>query len=148
MAEIALERKDNARAIAELQALLKVDFNNIAAARQLVGLLKEQKVTDAAVLQPAYERIASIDPFDAEAHAVLGRLAMQRRDHDAASREFRTVLALKPVDQAAAHADLAESYLRGGNQAEARRQTLAALEIAPSYQRAQDLLLELAGKRP
>ena len=60
-------------------------------------------------------------------------------------REFRTVLALGPVDRAAAHTDLAESYFKGGKRAEARKQTLAALEIAPSYERAQDLLLEAGG---
>jgi Tfp pilus assembly protein PilF len=58
------------------------------------------------------------------------------------------VLALGPVDKAAPHADLAESYLKSGQRAEARKQTLAALEIAPSYERAQNLLLELAGTRP
>ena len=49
---------------------------------------------------PVYQRIAAIDPFDAEAHAALGRFAMQRNDADAAVREFRAVLALNPVDPA------------------------------------------------
>jgi len=52
------------------------------------------------------------------------------------------------VDQAAAHTDLAESYLRGGKRAEAKKQTLAALEIAPTYERAQELLLKLTEGRP
>lgn len=75
---------------------------------------------------------------------MLGRLAMETNDADAASREFRVVLALGPVDRAGAHTDLAESYFRGGKRAEAKKQTLAALEIAPTYERAQDLLLKLA----
>ena len=74
--------------------------------------------------------------------------ALQRDDADTAIREFRAVIALKPVDQAAAFTDLAESYFSGGKRAEARKQTLAALEIAPSYERAQDLLLKLSGARP
>jgi len=53
------------------------------------------------------------------------------------------MLALAPVDRAAAHTDLAESYWKSGKNAEAKKQTLAALEIAPSYERAQDLLLKL-----
>jgi cellulose synthase operon protein C len=53
-------------------------------------------------------------------------------------------VALKPVDPAMAYTDLAESYFKSGNRAEARKQTLAALEIAPSYERAQDLLLKIA----
>ena len=39
--------------------------------------------------------------------------------------------------------DLAESYLKSGKKADAKKQTLAALEIAPSYERAQTLLLQL-----
>jgi tetratricopeptide (TPR) repeat protein len=148
LAEIALARKDRARAITHLQALVAVDFDNIGAARQLAGLLREAGVNDPATLRPVYERIAAIDPFDSEAHGILGRLAMQRNEPEVASREFRAVLALNPVDRAAAITDLAESYLRSGKRAEARKETLAALEIAPSYERAQALLLELVDARP
>jgi cellulose synthase operon protein C len=143
MAEIAMEKQDRARAIAELQALVAVDFDNVEAARQLAALLRQTNVDDAARLRPVYERIAAVDPFDAEAHAALGRLAMQRNEPEVAAREFRTVIALAPVDRAAAHTDLAESYWKSGKKAEAKRQTLAALEIAPSYERAQELLLKL-----
>ncbi|MGE3706023.1 MAG: tetratricopeptide repeat protein, partial [Vicinamibacterales bacterium] len=146
--EIALAKKDNPRAIRALREIVKYDFDNVQAARHLVELLKEAGVDDPKELEPLYVRITSIDPFDQDAHTALGQIAMKRADYDAASREFRAVLALAPVDPAAAHTDLAESYLLGGRKADARRQTLAALEIAPSYERAQDLLLKLAGDRP
>lgn len=145
MAAIAFEKNDRARALVELQALMAVDFDNVGIARQLAALMRETKIDDAAKLGPVYERIAAIDPFDAEAHGTLGRLAMQRNDFDAASRAFRTVLALGPVDRAAALTDLGESYLRAGKTADAKKQVLAALEIAPSYERAQALLLKLVG---
>jgi tetratricopeptide (TPR) repeat protein len=143
MAEIALEKQDRARAITELQALVAADFDNVEAARQLAALLRQANVDDPARLRPVYERIAAIDPFDAEAHALLGRFAMLRNEPETASREFRTVIALAPVDRAAAYTDLAESYWKSGRKAEAKKQTLAALEIAPSYERAQELLLKL-----
>jgi len=143
MAAMAIEKKDTARAITELTALVAVDFNNVDAARLLASLLRQEKIDDAAKLRPVYERIAAIDPFDADAHANLGRLALQRNQADAAAREFRTVLALGPVDKAAAFTDLAESYFQAGKRAEAKKQTLAALEIAPTYERAQGLLLKL-----
>jgi cellulose synthase operon protein C len=143
MAEIALAKNDRDRAITELQALVAVDFDNIEAARQLASLLRQANVDDPARLRPVYERIAAIDPFDAEAHTMLGRFAMQRDEAEIASREFRTVIALAPVDRAAAFTDLAESYWKSGKKAEAKKQTLAALEIAPSYERAQELLLKL-----
>jgi tetratricopeptide (TPR) repeat protein len=148
IAQVRLKQKDASGAIAALQAVMAVDTENIEAARQLAAQLRQRKVTDAAVLRPVYERIVSLDPFDAEAQTEVGRLALQRNDAEAAIRAFRTVVALGPVDQAAAYTDLAESYFRGGRRAEARKQTLAALEIAPSYERAQDLLLKIAEGRP
>src|SRR5262249_32914747 len=41
MAEIALEKKDTARAIRELSELVAIDFNNIEAPRQLATLLRQ-----------------------------------------------------------------------------------------------------------
>jgi tetratricopeptide (TPR) repeat protein len=146
MAVMALEKKDRARAITELTALVGVDFNNVEAARQLADLLRQTGVDDPAKLAPVYQRIAAIDPFDPEAHAMLGRFALQRNEADAASREFRAVIALGPVDRAAAYTDLGESYFKGGKRAEAKKQILAALEIAPGYERAQGLLLKLVDR--
>jgi Tfp pilus assembly protein PilF len=143
---MALEKKDNARAITELTALIAVDFNNVDAARQLADLLRQAGVEDVAKLRPVYERIAAIDPFDPEAHTMLGRFALDRNDADAASREFRAVIALGPVDKAAAYTDLGESYFKSGKRTEAKKQILAALEIAPGYERAQGILLKLVDK--
>jgi tetratricopeptide (TPR) repeat protein len=147
MAQMALEKGDKQRAISELKQLVAVDFNNVEAARQLASLFRETKVADAATLYPVYQRIVAIDPYDADAQAMTGDLALKRNEPDAAIRSFRTVLALKPVDQAAAHANLADAYFRAGRRAEARKEVLAALEIAPSYERAQDLLLKIAEVR-
>jgi Flp pilus assembly protein TadD len=148
MAQIAMEKKDKARAITELEAFIASDFNSVNAARELASLLKESGVDDPAKLGPVYQRIVAIDPFDGEAHATLGRFAMQRNQPEVAAREFRAVLALGPVDRAAAHTDLAESYFKSGKRDDAKKQTIAALEIAPSYERAQDLLLKLTEGRP
>jgi Tfp pilus assembly protein PilF len=143
MADIALDKKDRKRAITELTALLAVDFENLGAAEQLAELLKEDGVNDPAKLRPVYERIVSLDPFNGEARSSLGRVALQRNDYEFAAREFRTVIALKPIDPAVTHTDLAESYLKAGKKDDAKRQALAALEIAPAYARAQDLLLQI-----
>jgi tetratricopeptide (TPR) repeat protein len=148
LAQIALQKKDSQRAIEKLTALMTWDFDNVEVPRKLVGLMKESGVAEPARLQPVYQRIVAIDPFDADAHAALGRIAMDANQPDMAVREFKAVVALGPVDQAAAYTDLAESLLKSGKRGEARKQTLAALEIAPSYERAQDLLLKLAEGRP
>jgi tetratricopeptide (TPR) repeat protein len=148
LAQIALQKKDNARALQKLAALMTWDYDNVEVARKVASLMRETNVSDPDRLQPVYQRIVAIDPFDAEAHANLGRLAMQTNQAEIAVREFKAVVALNPVDQAAAYTDLAESLLKTGKRAEARKQTLAALEIAPSYERAQELLLKLAEGRP
>jgi tetratricopeptide (TPR) repeat protein len=148
MAAIALAKSDRPRAISELTALVANDFNNIDAARQLADLLRQSAPDDYEKALPVYQRISAIDPFDAAAHAALGRIAMKQNDPETASREFRAVIALNPVDRAAAYTDLAEAYYSSGKKADAKKQTLAALEIAPSYERAQELLLKLVDGRP
>jgi Tfp pilus assembly protein PilF len=60
-----------------------------------------------------------------------------------AARAFRSALAADPPDRARALVDLAEAYVATGESAAAKRETLAAIEIAPAYERAQDLLLSL-----
>jgi len=72
------------------------------------------------------------------------RLAVAR-----GARVQQGAFALGPVDRAAAHTDLAESYFKAGKKADAKKETIAALEIAPTYERAQTLLLKLVdGSRP
>ncbi len=140
MGGLAEQLGDTARAIKEYRALLVHDHNDVDAARRLVELAA--KTGDQAVLAFANDRIVEVDPFDASGHTGLGRIAMRSRDAGVAMREFKVALAIGPADRASAHCDLAESYLLAGRAADAKREALAALEIAPSFERAQDLLLK------
>jgi tetratricopeptide (TPR) repeat protein len=148
MAQIAREKKDQARMISELQGVVNTDFDNVDAARGLAGEMKKAGIDDPARVRAVNERIIAIDPFDNEAHTVLGRLAMQRNDGDTAVREFKVALLLNPVNRAEAHTDLAEGYFKSGKKDLAKKETLSALEIAPTYDRAQDLLLKIVEKAP
>ena len=148
MAQIAIAKKDSARAIVELQGVVDTNFDDVEAARALSAEMRKAGVDDTAKVRAVNERIIAIDPFDNDAHTVLGRLAMQRNDADTATREFKAALLLNPVNRAEAHTDLAESYFKIGKRDDAKKQTLAALEIAPTYGRAQDLLLKLVDGRP
>ena len=91
----------------------------------------------------ARDELPTSEAFDSRGQTGLGRLALKRKDTALALRSFRSALATKPADAAAAHADLAEALLATGQTAEAKRETLEALEIAPSFERAQDLLLKI-----
>jgi tetratricopeptide (TPR) repeat protein len=140
MARLAEQLGDAARAVKEYQAFLAQDHTAIEPARKMADLAA--KLGDQKALATANERIVEIDPFDSGGHSGLGRVALRLKDAPTATREFRMALAIGPADRAAAHCDLAESYLLAGRPADAKREALAALEIAPSYERAQDLLLK------
>ena len=153
MGRLAEELGDASRAIKAYQALLAQDQTALEPARRLAALAA--KAGDEKALAIANDRVVEIDPFDSQGHSGLGRLAMKRGDAGTAVREFRAALAIGPADRAAAHCDLGESYLLAGRRDEAKREALAALEIAPSFERAQDLLLKVvdgksngSGKRP
>jgi cellulose synthase operon protein C len=143
IASIALEAKNTTRAIQALDTLLTVDRNDVEAARQRAQLL--EPLGDAARTAAAYLRVLDGDPFDTHAQTIVGRAALQRKDAGAAIRAFRAALASQPPDKAVAHFDLAQAYLLGGQSADAKRETLEALEVAPSFEPAQDLLLKIVG---
>jgi tetratricopeptide (TPR) repeat protein len=146
IAQIAMKQGDTARAIRALEAVVKVESSDVESARQLAKLVAP--LGDAARTAAVYGIVAELDPFDVQAQAAVGRRALQQRDAARAQRAFRSALAAGPADKAAAYLDLAEAYFLGGQLAEAKRETLAALEIAPSFEGAQDLLLKIISAQP
>ena len=141
IAGLAERAGDFPRALAELKSLVGDDHTNIEAARRLVPLAR--RLGDQPALALAYERIVTLDPFDSAAHSAYGRLAWERRDLALAAREFKAAIDAGPVDPVPAQCDLAEVLLASGELAEAKRAVLAALETAPTYERAQRLLLRI-----
>ena len=139
MARLAEQLGDPARGMSEYRAMLAQDHTTVEAARRLAALAEKASAPQALLL--AYDRIVAIDPFDPLAHSGLGRLALKNNQPDTAVREFKAALAIGPADKASAHCDLAEAYLLANRPVEAKVEALAALEIAPSFDRAQDLLL-------
>jgi tetratricopeptide (TPR) repeat protein len=139
--EVAMAKGDKARAAQALEAMLHYEHTALDAARQVVTMIDGEKDRDR--LRIALQRVVAVDPFDAPSHSTLGRMALASGQTAEAVRNFRVALAAGPVDRASAHADLAEGLLQSGNRAEAKREALAALEIAPTYERAQDILLKL-----
>jgi tetratricopeptide (TPR) repeat protein len=152
LADIAVRDGDRNRAMRELRQLLEHDHVNVMAARQLVELASAAPAGDAAAVSNrdfAMRLVADLDPLDADTHGRLGRRLLEkntRPDHEAALIEFRAALALGPANLAEAHTDLSDVLLRLGRKDEAKTQALAALKIAPSFARAQDLLLAAIGR--
>ena len=136
-----LSGSGKSQAIRALEDLLKIDHADVESARQLVLLV--EPLNDPTRLEAAYKRVVDVDPFDGKSQAGLGRLALRRKDTPTALRAFKSALASNPADRATAHTDLAEAYVAAGQMKEAKAETLNALEIAPSYDRALDLLLKI-----
>jgi Flp pilus assembly protein TadD len=144
LAHIYESQGDKVRARQELRALLQHDHANVEAARRLAALSAEAGAEEDE--NYALRLVADLDPFDAGIHGRLGRRLMANGDYDGALIEFQAALALGPTNPAEAHVDVAEAFLKLGRRDEARREVMAALQQAPTYARAQDLLLAVSAR--
>lgn len=93
------------------------------------------------------ERLNFIYPEDEDLHRKLGGLLLAQGDDKGAVREFNAVLAMKPLDTASAHYDVARAYYAAGDKVNAEESVLAALEVAPGYKPAQKLLLDIEASK-
>ncbi len=92
----------------------------------------------------ALDRLNYIYPEDQELHKRLGDLWLAQNNVPGAIREYQALLALKPLDQATSHYQLAEAYRKANRLDQARDEVLQSLEAAPGFKPAQKLLLEIA----
>lgn len=136
---------DNTNARSQLRQLLAFDHADVVVARRLAALAGDNPAASDD-RDYALRLIADLDPFDAATHGQLGRRLFAKKEYAPALIEFNAALALGPPNLAEAHTDLADTYFRLGRKDEAKRQILLALEQAPTFARAQDLLLEILGR--
>lgn len=142
LADAYLAKADKAKAAEQLSAYSRIGGRDPDTIKLLATLLEDLgKPKEAA---QALERLNYIVPQDPELHKRLGGLLVAQSDYNGAIREFRAVLATKPLDQAGAHYDLGRALYGAGKNAEALEQIEASLEAAPSFKPAQKLLLKLS----
>jgi tetratricopeptide (TPR) repeat protein len=123
-------------------------INEKAFAENLAAATAMLELGDRTGALAALDRAVWINPFDPDAHLKLAELAAALADRKIAIRERRALLALDPTDRVEALYQLALAYADSGDLASARREVLRALEQAPNYSKAQDLLLRLRSARP
>ncbi|HWW88038.1 MAG TPA: tetratricopeptide repeat protein, partial [Vicinamibacterales bacterium] len=80
---------------------------------------------------------------DDELHRHLGDLWLTQRNYPGAIREYAAVVALHPLDKAGALYNLAKAYFAARQVDKAEETVLGALEAAPGYRPAQQLLLQI-----
>ncbi len=136
---------DLRRAAAELQAHTLLNESDYTSNLALAEMLEQ--LGDRAGAAAALERAIWISPYDPAIHTRLAEHLTATGNRAKAVRERRAVVALDPVDRAEARYQLARALADAGDRTAARREVLMALEEAPSFERAQALLLELQRER-
>lgn len=140
LAEIYGQLGDNQAMIRELDALIKVNQHAFDACIKLGQVALANNQIERAVYY--LERAIAVNPYDPTVHRSLGEIFMQKSDYTGAIREYSVLVAIDDTDPALANTDLAEAFLRDGKKPQAKSYALAALEIAPMFERAQDILLD------
>jgi len=88
-----------------------------------------------------------VDPLKSESHLQLADSLLAAKRPQEAAREYRALLALDTHDKATAYLGVAKALRSMGDRAGSRRSVLEALEAAPHFRPAQDLLLEMIDER-
>ena len=144
LAKLLEQKGEPAQAATVLEKLLSKDENNLEALKTLArirsSLGQRQQALDA-LLASFY-----ISPFDYKLHTQAGELSVELRNNALALTEFQVALALQPPNVAEANYNVATAYHALGQQPEAKRAVLRALEAAPRYEKAQELLLRIVGQ--
>jgi tetratricopeptide (TPR) repeat protein len=141
LAEAYLKKGEKALATDILKRYLTYSELSFTSYVKLAELLEESG--DKAGAARALEGAMYVRPMDLKGHSKLGSLMLELKQYSNAAREYETLIALKTPDRAAAYYLLAQSYLGDGKRAEARKAVLNSLDIAPSYEPAQKLLVEI-----
>jgi tetratricopeptide (TPR) repeat protein len=141
LARIHRDREDLDRAAQALHQLGALNESLYRVHAEEAALRLEMGQHESAVR--ALEKVVEIAPFSVEPHGTLAELYGEAGELEGAVLERRALLALEPVNRASAHYQLALALAEAGALDEARSQVLRALELAPTYDEALELLLEL-----
>ena len=141
VAKAYLDGGDKVRAIQELELYRDIGGSSVETLKKLAQLEDEQKSDKQAI--HTLQNLNTIYPEDSSSHQKLGDLLFASGSPAAAIREYRAVLFLQPDEVAESHYNLARALNAANKKDEAKDQVLLALEAAPDFKPAQQLLLEL-----
>ncbi|HSE24321.1 MAG TPA: tetratricopeptide repeat protein [Pyrinomonadaceae bacterium] len=144
LAQLYEQKGQNSRAAEVLESLVGKDENDIEALKAIarLRLADGDKQHALAALQASF----FISPFDYAAHTKAGELSAELNNNEQALSEFKVALGLQPPNIAEANFNVAGAYFALGRHAEAKKSVLRALEAAPRYEKAQELLLRITGQ--
>lgn len=144
LAELARDRGDTATALSQLAII--TSRNETSWEPNLIEANLREARKDLVGASAALERLLWMSPYDNALHERLAVISTARGMHAIAVRERRAIVANQPGDLLTARYELARALAAAGDATSARRELLQVLEQAPSFEKAQALLLELRGK--
>jgi tetratricopeptide (TPR) repeat protein len=144
LAEIFEKQGDHKQAAEIMTAHARYDENSLPTLKALAAL--RTRMGDRVGALEAMRMSFYVSPFDYVMHTEAGRLSLEEKQYAQAQTEFQVALALDPPNIAEANYNLATAYHLLGKQPEAKHAVLRALEAAPSYEKAQELLLKIVGQ--
>jgi len=144
LAAIYEEQGQKDKAAAELMAWRTQRGRDPGTFKKLAELLEASGRRKEAI--QTLDEALQVSMYDVEIHERLGEWHLEEGNAKDAVREYRAALGLNPADKAEAHYRLATAFRKLSDTRSARREILSALEIAPGYRPAQQLLLELTAQ--
>jgi tetratricopeptide (TPR) repeat protein len=140
LADLYQARGDEDAMLEELEALTRYQQQAFDACYRLAKAYLDRNNDTKAIY--FLERAIAVDPYQPDVHRLLASTAYKMADYERAVRGFKILTALDDTDPVGAYSDLAKAYLAGGNKKEAKNTALLALEIAPTFEPAQNILLD------
>lgn len=141
LADVYQQQGNLEAAARQLAANIAIDADDLDAHLQLGEIYVELGRDTQA--QEVYRRALYIQPFDIDTHDALATLTTRAGDHAGAVDARQAIVDLNPTDPAEAHYQLADALHLAGRRDQAKRHVLSALEFAPMYEEALELLLDL-----
>lgn len=145
LASLHADQGNDVAALEAYRAYVSLNENHLGAHVVLADL--EEKTGNLDRMRATLDRSIWIDPYRPDLHRRLADAHEGAGEWGAGVRERRALLALDPTDRAEAYYRLALALFRHGDAVEARTTVLRALEIAPNYEDALGLLIEIRGGR-
>lgn len=140
-AKISRELGETEQELAVLEELADLNADAIAVYRRLAELHAERE--NWAEVAVNARRMLAVNPIIPEPHRLLATAGEKSGDNDAAIDGLLALTLMDPFDPADIHFRAAQRLHQAGRSVDARKQVLWALEEAPRYRDAHQLLLLL-----
>jgi tetratricopeptide (TPR) repeat protein len=145
LAEIYAVLEQNQQERVVLEELADLSDDNVTILSRLCKLTSDAQ--DWAKTKDYALRWLAVNPLVPDPHRYAAQAAEHLEDHALAVESYQALLAQNPFDLADAHYRLATALRRTGENDQAKRHVLFALEQTPRFREAQRLLLEIVDEK-